>query len=76
MSAIKAEAQASELFAGTRSPVQPSSRRSVLPPIPEATHGKARPSGIIGKICPHCNAKYDLEATFCGKDGSELVAVN
>jgi hypothetical protein len=42
----------------------------------EATHGKARPSGIIGKICPHCNAKYDLEATFCGKDGSELVAVN
>jgi hypothetical protein len=42
----------------------------------EATHGKARPSGIIGKICPHCNAKYDLEATFCGKDGAELVAVN
>jgi len=23
-----------------------------------------------------CAAKYDLEATFCGRDGSELVTVN
>jgi hypothetical protein len=29
-----------------------------------------------GKICPVCAAKYDLEATFCGRDGSELVTVN
>lgn len=29
-----------------------------------------------GKICPVCAAKYDLEATFCGRDGSELATVN
>jgi hypothetical protein len=29
-----------------------------------------------GKICPVCASKYDLEATFCGRDGSELVTVN
>lgn len=29
-----------------------------------------------GKICPVCAAKYDLEASFCGRDGSELVTVN
>jgi hypothetical protein len=29
-----------------------------------------------GKICPVCATKYDLEATFCGRDGSELVTVN
>jgi hypothetical protein len=29
-----------------------------------------------GKICPVCAAKYDLEAVFCGRDGSELVTVN
>jgi hypothetical protein len=29
-----------------------------------------------GKICPVCASKYDLEASFCGRDGSELVTVN
>lgn len=29
-----------------------------------------------GKICPVCAARYDLEASFCGRDGSELVTVN
>ena len=28
------------------------------------------------KICPVCAAKYGLDASFCGKDGSELVTVN
>jgi hypothetical protein len=32
--------------------------------------------GGEGKICPVCAARYDLEATFCGRDGSELVTVN
>ncbi|MGZ3439029.1 MAG: hypothetical protein ACXVDD_05925 [Polyangia bacterium] len=44
--------------------------------------GAARvPGGAVhfhgeGKICPVCAAKYDLEASFCGRDGSELVTVN
>jgi hypothetical protein len=29
-----------------------------------------------GKICPVCAAKYGLGASFCGRDGSELVTVN
>jgi hypothetical protein len=29
-----------------------------------------------GKICPLCAAKYGLGASFCGRDGSELVTVN
>jgi len=29
-----------------------------------------------GKICPVCASKYALDASFCGKDGSELVTVN
>jgi hypothetical protein len=29
-----------------------------------------------GKICPRCAARYDLEASFCGRDGAELVTVN
>jgi RNA polymerase subunit RPABC4/transcription elongation factor Spt4 len=28
------------------------------------------------KICPVCAAKYGLEASFCGRDGSELMTVN
>jgi hypothetical protein len=41
----------------------------------------ARSAGAVhfhgeGKICPVCAAKYDLEASFCGRDGSELVTVN
>ena len=50
----------------------------------EATHAHTHdhdhddPDGTdsSGKICPVCAAKYGLEATFCGKDGSELVTVN
>jgi hypothetical protein len=32
--------------------------------------------GVIGKICPQCRRRYDLAKTFCGEDGSELVALN
>jgi hypothetical protein len=30
----------------------------------------------MGKICPQCRSRHDLAATFCGRDGSELVAIN
>ena len=48
--------------------------------VDEAESG-ARAIGAVhfhgeGKICPVCAAKYDLEASFCGRDGSELVTVN
>jgi predicted amidophosphoribosyltransferase len=33
-------------------------------------------AGAVGKICPHCSRRYESEATFCGRDGSELVTVN
>ena len=33
-------------------------------------------SRYVFHICPACAARYDIEATFCGKDGAELVAVN
>ncbi len=40
-------------------------------------HEHGAPDGTVaGKICPLCAAKYNLEATFCGRDGSELVSVN
>ena len=49
----------------------------------EATHGQEpehdhsdHDGGSDGKICPVCAAKYGIEASFCGKDGSELVTVN
>jgi uncharacterized protein YbaR (Trm112 family) len=31
---------------------------------------------VLGKICPHCSKRYESEATFCGRDGSELVSIN
>lgn len=40
----------------------------------EHTHGDGEDDA--GKICPVCAAKYGIEATFCGKDGSELMTVN
>ena len=39
-------------------------------------HGVAVHFHGESKICPVCAAKYDLEASFCGRDGSELVTVN
>jgi hypothetical protein len=31
---------------------------------------------VLGKICPHCSKRYESEATFCGRDGAELVPIN
>ena len=32
--------------------------------------------GSLGKICPNCSRRYESDATFCGRDGEELVSVN
>jgi hypothetical protein len=44
-------------------------------------HGVARAYAAAhfhgdSKICPQCAAHYNLEASFCGRDGAELVAIN
>lgn len=31
----------------------------------------SEPAGVIARICPVCNAKYDLNARFCGHDAGE-----
>jgi hypothetical protein len=31
---------------------------------------------LSGKICPSCAGRYGADETFCGRDGTELVAVN
>ena len=33
-------------------------------------------AGALGKICPICSRRFESDATFCGRDGSELVSVN
>ncbi len=38
--------------------------------------GAAVFAGVLGKICPNCSRRYESEATFCGRDGEELVPVN
>jgi hypothetical protein len=38
-------------------------------------HGDGE-GGIIAKICPECQNRYGYTATFCGKDGVELVVLN
>ena len=45
-----------------------------LNPILTASVNSA--AGVMGKICPNCSHKYELDATFCGRDGAELVVVN
>lgn len=32
--------------------------------------------GDKAKICPQCRCRHDLAATFCSRDGSELVVLN
>ena len=34
------------------------------------------PTGVVGKICPRCSARFDLSSTHCGKDGAELMTIN
>lgn len=47
-------------------------------PFLEHRHGRsdALLVGARDKICPQCAARYNLEATFCGQDGAELLLVN
>ncbi|MFH0900969.1 MAG: hypothetical protein V2A73_10100 [Pseudomonadota bacterium] len=50
-----------------------------LVPMWEAVRGRLgepAPTGVIGKICPHCAARYDLANTFCSKDGMALRVIN
>ena len=42
------------------------------PGAPLPTSGR----GSSAKICPSCTEHYASEESFCGRDGSELVAVN
>lgn len=42
----------------------------------DAERAAGGPTGIMAKICPQCRSRHDLAATFCGRDGSELVAIN
>ena len=39
-------------------------------------HGHGDDDGEIGKICPECRGRYKYGASFCGKDGVELVMLN
>lgn len=32
--------------------------------------------GMVAKICPECQGRYGYAASFCGKDGVELVVLN
>ncbi len=34
------------------------------------------PTGVIGRICPTCQERYDLSSSFCGHDGAELLVIN
>lgn len=34
------------------------------------------PTGVVAKICPRCQGRYDYASIFCGKDGVELVVLN
>jgi hypothetical protein len=43
---------------------------------PDGEGDDVSPTGVMGKICPRCRSRHDLAALFCGRDGSELVAIN
>jgi hypothetical protein len=42
----------------------------------DADRAAGGPTGVMAKICPQCRSRHDLAATFCGRDGSELVSIN
>jgi len=42
---------------------------------PSSANGRG-PAGVIAKVCPRCGSRYDLAATFCGKDGETLETLN
>ncbi len=43
-----------------------------------ATDGHVHIDGLAGsdKICPVCAARYEVEAAFCGRDGTRLCPLN
>jgi hypothetical protein len=53
-------------------PPEPAAKAPPPEPPEKAPPRRARK----GKICPTCGERYESEATFCGKDGTELVPVN
>lgn len=53
---------------------EPSAGPDPDPPPPPAPAAPARRPR--GKICPNCGERYGEEATFCGKDGTQLVPLN
>jgi hypothetical protein len=45
----------------------------------EADHGECcHVEALLGsdKICPTCAARYEVDAAFCGRDGSRLLPLN
>jgi hypothetical protein len=48
--------------------------RATVPPAADASGGEAGRDGA--KVCPTCGDRFDELATFCGRDGTQLVIVN
>ena len=61
-------------LAGRRSPAL-APRRGMRRGRP-ASRRRRHAASHVGKICPHCSRRYESDATFCGRDGAELVSVN
>ena len=58
---------------------------AATPSPPCVRHGRRSPAAGYrgrgqcrddGEDLPHCSRRYESDATFCGRDGSELVSVN
>ena len=43
------------------------------PPTAAAPAAKATPVPDTGRVCPHCNAKFDTALKFCGECGKPMV---
>ncbi len=53
----------------------------VVPSVPAPAPAAPKPAGAkrkkpLEKICPNCGDRFPAEASFCGKDGTQLVPVN
>jgi ribosomal protein L40E len=64
--------QASELLGVALTEGTNGASSAANPPNFAASQAPAPPS----KLCPKCGARFDIRATFCGKDGGTLVLVN
>jgi hypothetical protein len=60
---------------GSTAPDSVGARESTGTPPPPPEPAPA-PRGPKGKICPTCGERYRAEATFCGKDATQLVPLN